>query len=245
MTSENKGQIALVTGGSRGIGRAIAIKLAQSGFDIWLTYKSNQEAALETQSVIKSTGVECELFQFDISSFEETEQALKEKVEKNTPYILVHNSGITRDNLLLWMTPEEWNSVIDTNLNGFYNVTRNVLFGMLKARKGRIVVISSTSGEIGQAGQVNYAASKGGLIAAAKSLAREVGKRNIIVNVVSPGFIKTDMTSEIPEEKVMPLIPLNRIGAVEDVASVVNFLCTEERMYIHGQVIGVNGGLAI
>jgi 3-oxoacyl-[acyl-carrier protein] reductase len=145
----------------------------------------------------------------------------------------------------MWMTRDEWDTVLGTNLDGFFNVTRQVVFSMLKAKKGRIVVISSTSGQIGQAGQVNYSASKAGLIGAAKALAREVGKKNIIVNVVSPGFIETDMTSDIPKEHVLPLIPLNRVGSVEDVSSVVNFLCTEQNMYIHGQVIGINGGLAM
>jgi 3-oxoacyl-[acyl-carrier protein] reductase len=143
------------------------------------------------------------------------------------------------------MTPEEWNAVVSTNLNGFYHVTRVVLFSMLRARKGRIVLVSSASGQIGQAGQVNYSASKAGLIGAAKALAREVGKKNILVNVVAPGFIETEMTEKIPGDKVLPLIPLNRLGRAEDVASVVNFLCTEEHMYIHGQVIGINGGLAL
>jgi len=135
--------------------------------------------------------------------------------------------------------------VLSTNLNGFFNVTRAVVFSMLKAKKGRIVVISSTSGQIGQAGQVNYSASKAGLIGAAKALAREVGRKNIFVNVVAPGFIDTEMTEKIPKAQVLPLIPLNRVGSVDDVASVVNFLCTEEHMYIHGQVIGINGGLAM
>jgi 3-oxoacyl-[acyl-carrier protein] reductase len=145
----------------------------------------------------------------------------------------------------MWMTKDEWGSVISTNLNGFFNVTRAVVFAMLKAKRGRIVVVSSVSGQIGQAGQVNYSASKAGLIGAAKALAREVGRKNIFVNVVAPGFIETEMTEKIPKEQILPLIPLNRLGNTDDVASVVNFLCTEEHMYIHGQVIGINGGLAM
>jgi 3-oxoacyl-[acyl-carrier protein] reductase len=145
----------------------------------------------------------------------------------------------------MWMTKDEWGSVLSTNLNGFFNVTRAVVFAMLKAKRGRIVVVSSVSGQIGQAGQVNYSASKAGLIGAAKALAREVGKKNILVNVVAPGFIETEMTQKIPKEQILPLVPLNRLGNADDVASVVNFLCTEEHMYIHGQVIGVNGGLAM
>lgn len=236
---------ALVIGGSRGIGRAISLRLAQSGFAIWLTYLSNHDAARGVKEEIEALGGSCELIPFDVSSYEETEAALSERLERVSPDVLVYNSGIARDNLLMWMTKDEWNSVISTNLNGFFNVTRQVVFAMLKAKKGRIVVISSTSGQVGQPGQVNYSASKAGLIGAAKALAREVGKKRIAVNVVAPGFIETEMTAEIPRDQVMPLIPLNRVGTAEDVASVVNFLCTEEHMYVHGQVIGVNGGLAM
>lgn len=236
---------ALIVGGSRGIGRAIAVRLAKSGFDIWLTYKGNHEAAGSVQAEIAALGRGCELIPFDVSSFQETEAALGPRLEKRSPDVLVFNSGIARDNLLMWMTPEEWDTVLSTNLTGFFNVSRAVIFSMLKAKRGRIVVVSSTSGQIGQAGQMNYSASKAGLIGAAKALAREVGKKKILVNVVAPGFIDTEMTTEIPKEHVIPLIPLQRVGQVEDVASVVNFLCTEEHMYIHGQVIGVNGGLAM
>lgn len=238
-------KIALIIGGSRGIGRAIALRLVKSGFSIWLTYKGNHEAARAVKSEIEAAGGVCELFSFDVSSFEETDAALSTRLETVSPDVLVYNSGISRDNLIMWMTKDEWNSVLSTNLNGFFNVTRPVVFAMLKAKRGRIVVVSSVSGQIGQAGQVNYSASKAGLIGAAKALAREVGKKNIFVNVVAPGFIETDMTKDIPKEQILPLIPLNRVGKAEDVASVVHFLCTEENMYIHGQVIGINGGLAM
>jgi 3-oxoacyl-[acyl-carrier protein] reductase len=236
---------ALVVGGSRGIGRAIAFKLAKSGFTIWLTYKGSHEAAQKVKAEIELSGGACELIPFDVSSFEETEAALGARLESVSPDVLVYNSGISRDNLLMWMTKDEWKSVLSTNLDGFFNVARAVVFSMLKAKRGRIVVISSASGQIGQAGQVNYSASKAGLIGAAKALAREVGRKNIFVNVVAPGFIETEMTEKIPKAQVLPLIPLNRVGTVDDVASVVNFLCTEEHMYIHGQVIGINGGLAM
>lgn len=240
-----KRKIALVIGGSRGIGRAIALRLAGSGFDIWLTYKGNHEAANMVRGEIEALGQSCELIPFDVSCFDETEAALSPRLESAAPDVLVYNSGIARDNLLMWMSREEWDAVVSTNLGGFFNVTRQVVFSMLKAKRGRIVVISSTSGQIGQAGQVNYSASKAGLIGAAKALAREVGKKNIYVNVVAPGFIETEMTSEIPKEHVLPLIPLNRVGTAEEVASLVNFLCSEEKMYIHGQVIGINGGLVM
>lgn len=236
---------ALIIGGSRGIGRAIAVTLAKSGYAIWLTYKSNHEAARSVKLEIEAAGSTCDLLPFDISSFEETEASLGPRLETESPDVLVYNSGIARDNLLMWMTREEWDSVLRTNLDGFFNVTRAVIFSMLKAKRGRIVVVSSTSGQIGQAGQVNYSASKAGLIGAAKALAREVGKKNILVNVVAPGFIETEMTAGIPSDVVLPLIPLHRVGTVDDVASVVKFLCVEEHMYIHGQVIGVNGGLAM
>jgi len=245
MGNQTNKKIALVVGGSRGIGSAIALSLAKSGFNIWLTYKGNHEAARKTQAAIEAEGSSCDLIPFDVSSFEETEAALGQRLETVSPDVLVYNSGISRDNLLMWMTKDEWSAVLSTNLNGFFHVTRGVVFAMLKAKRGRIVVVSSVSGQIGQAGQVNYSASKAGLIGAAKALAREVGKKNILVNVVAPGFIETEMTEKIPREQILPLIPLNRLGKADDVAAVVKFLCTEEHMYIHGQVIGINGGLAM
>jgi 3-oxoacyl-[acyl-carrier protein] reductase len=241
----NSTKVALVVGGSRGIGRAIALRLARSGFDIWLTYHRNHDAAREVQAEIRKLGRACDLLSFDISNHDETKAALEKKADARAPDVLVFNAGVARDNLLVWMTKEEWDTVLHTNLDGFYNVTRSVIFPMLREARGRIVVISSTSGQIGQAGQVNYSASKAGLIGAAKALAREVGRKHVYVNVVAPGVVETEMTEKLPKDQILPLIPLQRFGTVEDVASVVAFLCTEENMYIHGQVIGVNGGLAI
>lgn len=241
--SDNPG-IAIVIGGSRGIGKAIALRLARSGCDIWLTYRSNHEQAQKTAGEIEALGRKCELLCFDVSDLAATEKALRSRVEDISPDILVFNAGVTRDNLLVWMKPEEWNTVIRTDLDGFYNVMNSVLFSMLRARKGRIVAVASVSGQVGQAGQVNYSAAKAGLIGACKALAREVGKRNIFVNVVAPGLIETEMTAKLPIEQILPMIPLGRIGQAEDVASVVEFLCRESSMYIHGQVIGINGGLA-
>ena len=238
-------KIALIVGGSRGIGRAIALRLAKSGFDIWLTYRSNQQAAQAVKEEIEKIGRKCVLFCFDVSDNKATTLALQEKVDLQPPDVVIYNAGIAKDNLMVFMSKEEWDSVLSTNLDGFYNVMHNVLFSMLRVKKGRIVVISSTSGETGQAGQVNYSAAKAGLIGAMKALAREVGKKNIFVNAVSPGVIETEMTKNLPKDSILPLIPLKRFGNVEDVASVVNFLCCEEHMYIQGQVIGVNGGLAI
>ncbi|MFP4176059.1 MAG: 3-oxoacyl-ACP reductase FabG [Planctomycetota bacterium] len=241
----DKRRTALVVGGSRGIGRACALRLADSGFDIWLTYHSNHEAAEEVRAAIEEKGRNCECMAFDIADHAAVEAALQERVEQNPPYAVVLNAGVSQDNMMVWMTREEWDKVIHTDLDGFYNVINNVLFSMLARREGRIVAISSVSGEIGQAGQANYAAAKAGIAGAAKSLAREVGKRNIYVNVVAPGVIETDMTSHLPREEVVRLIPVDRFGTPEEVAALVDFLCSEEHMYIHGQVIGVNGGLAM
>ncbi len=238
-------KIALIIGGSRGIGRAIALRLAKSGFDIWLTCNRNLEAAQTVQSEIKALGRACEVLSFDVADYEAVRAALETRCDKQVPDVLIYNAGIARDNLMVWMTKPEWDAVLRTNLDGFYNVTKMVLFPMMREKRGKIIAISSTSGEIGQAGQVNYSASKAGLIGAVKALAREVGRKNIFVNAVSPGIIETGMTTEIPKDKVLPLIPLNRFGSVDDVAATVNFLCSDEQSYIHGQVISVNGGLAI
>ena len=231
-------------GGSRGIGRAVALRLARSGCDIWLTYRSNHEQARETQRQVESLGRKCELLCFDVADLKATEEALRPRAEQTPPSVVVFNAGITRDNLLVFMKPEEWSSVIRTDLDGFYNVMNSVLFSMIRARAGRIVAVASVSGQVGQAGQVNYSAAKAGLIGACKALAREVGKRNIFVNVVAPGLIETDMTANLPKDKILPMIPLGRFGQVDDVASVIEFLCREKSMYVHGQVIGINGGLS-
>jgi 3-oxoacyl-[acyl-carrier protein] reductase len=221
------------------------LRLARSGFDIWLTYRGNHTAAEGVKEEIEGMGRQCESVCFDVSDYQETKAALERRAEERPPDVVVYNAGVARDNLLMWMTKEEWDEVLSTNLDGFYNVSRTVLFSMLRVRRGRIVTVSSASGQTGQPGQVNYSASKAGLIGASKALAREVGKRNIIVNVVAPGVIETDMTQDLPKDKLLPLIPLQRLGSVDDVAAVVNFLCTEEHMYIHGQVIGINGGLVV
>jgi 3-oxoacyl-[acyl-carrier protein] reductase len=244
MTTEPS-KVALVVGGSRGIGKAIALRLAASGFDIWLTYHENHTAAGEVKTAIESLGRTCELMAFDVADHDAAKAALAERAERRAPDAVVFNAGIAQDNLFVWMTKAEWDNVISTNLNGFYNVIHPVMFAMLREKRGRIVVISSTSGQIGQVGQVNYSAAKAGLIGAVKALAREVGRKNILVNVVAPGVIETEMAAHLPKDKIMPLIPMQRFGRVEDVASVVNFLCAEEHLYIHGQVIGVNGGLAL
>jgi 3-oxoacyl-[acyl-carrier protein] reductase len=243
MAEGNK--IALVIGGSRGIGRAIAERLAASGFDIWLTYRGNHDAAREAAALVEARGRSCRLLAFDVADRAATRAALAPLLQERCPDALVYNAGIARDNLLAFMRDEEWDSVLHTNLDGFFNVVKPVIFEMIRRKQGRVVVISSISGQMGQAGQVNYAASKAGLIGAARALAREVGRKNVFVNVVAPGVIDTEMTAEIPKEHVLPLIPLNRFGTVEEVAAVVDFLCSEPKMYVHGQVIGVDGGMAI
>ena len=238
-------KVALVVGGSRGIGRAIVERLATSGFDVWLTYRGNHAAAAEVQAAVEAKGRSCRLLAFDVADRAATRTALEPLLLECCPDALVYNAGIARDNLLAFMRDEEWDAVLRTNLDGFFNVTKPVIFEMIRKKRGRIVVISSISGQMGQAGQVNYAASKAGLIGAARALAREVGRKNVFVNVVSPGVIDTEMTAQLPKEHVLPLIPLNRFGTSEEVAAVVDFLCTEPHMYVHGQVIGVNGGMAI
>jgi len=238
-------KVALVVGGSRGIGRAIVGRLAASGFDIWLTYQSNHAAAQEAQAAVEAQGRACRLLAFDLADRAAARAALAPLVQERCPDVLVYNAGIARDNLLAFMQDEEWDAVLRTNLDGFFNIAKPVIFEMIRMKRGRVVVISSISGQLGQAGQVNYSASKAGLIGAARALAREVGRKNIFVNVVSPGVIATEMTAGIPKEQVLPLIPLHRFGTAEEVASVVNFLCAEPHMYVHGQVIGVNGGMAV
>lgn len=237
---------ALVTGGSRGIGKAICIKLASMGYSVLINYKGNKERAEETLAEVKAAGADGELLQFDVANREEVQTVLGGWMEANedkTIEVLVNNAGIKDDVLLMWMKDEQWDSVINTSLGGFFAVTRIVINSMLKKRYGRVVNIVSLSGLKGLAGQTNYSAAKGGIIAATKALAQEVGKRNITVNAVAPGFIKTDMTAEINEAEMKQMIPANRFGTPEEVAHAVGFFVTKEAAYITGQVLSINGGL--
>ena len=238
---------ALVTGGSRGIGKAICLKLAQEqGYNILLNYHSNIQAAEETQQEIEGFAVKCDLLKFDVSNTEETTNSLDAWKNENAEAkieVLINNAGITKDGLFVFMTTESWNSVIDTSLNGFYNVTQAVLKDMLRARFGRIINIVSLSGLKGNPGQVNYSAAKGAMISATKALAQEIGKRKVTVNAVAPGFINTEMTAEFDQEQFKKLIPLNRFGEAEEVANLVSFLSSEKSSYITGEVININGGL--
>ncbi|UCF91384.1 MAG: 3-oxoacyl-ACP reductase FabG [Desulfobacterales bacterium] len=235
-------RIALVTGASQGIGAAIAIALARDGFDLWLNYKSNHDAAAEVKKKIEHAASQCRLLPFDVADPQAVQSVLSPLLENETPDVLVNNAGIARDTLLVWMRPQEWQEVLAVSLNGFFQVTKAVVNGMLRKRAGRIINIVSTSGQSGMPGQVNYAAAKAGLIGATKALAAEVAKRSILVNAVSPGFIETEMTKNLPKDRILPLIPLQRLGTPEEVAAVVSFLCSERASYITGQVISVNGG---
>jgi 3-oxoacyl-[acyl-carrier protein] reductase len=235
---------ALVTGGGRGIGRAVSINLASTGHYVVINYKNNEEEAQKTLSMVQHAGSDGELLKFNVADREETDRVLQGWLEKNEDKkitVLVNNAGIRIDNLLMWMKPEEWRAVLDTSLDGFYNVTRNLLNPMLINKFGRIINIASLSGQKGVPGQTNYSAAKAGLIGATKALAQEVGRRGVTVNVVAPGFIKTDMTEGLSELKKM--IPLNRFGEPEEVAEIVGFLASDKASYITGEVISVNGGL--
>ncbi len=238
----DKHKIALVTGGSKGIGAAIALTLAEDGFDIWLNYRSDKEAASKVSRTIEQAGGRCRLLPFDVSNPQDIQTHLLPLLENETPYALINNAGFTCDVILAWMTEEEWTDVLSVTLGGFFQVTKPVINAMLRKREGRIINIASTSGQSGMAGQTNYSAAKAGLIGATKALAAEVGKRNILVNAVSPGFIETEMVKELPREKVLPMIPLGRFGTPREVAGVVSFLCSDKASYITGQVISVNGG---
>lgn len=240
-------KVALITGATRGIGKAIAIRLANAGFDIALNYRKENDDLTNTKSEIEKAGVDCLPVQGDISSFEDCERIAKEIFDKFGKIdVLVNNAGITKDMLLMRMKPEDFSSVVDVNLIGTFNMTRNVVPYMVKARFGKIVNISSVVGIEGNAGQANYAASKAGIIGFTKSLARELGSRNILVNAVAPGFIETDMTAVLSDsvrDEIAKKISLRRMGSAEDVAGVVEFLCSDASSYVTGTVIPVTGGL--
>lgn len=237
-------RIALITGASRGIGRAIALRLARDGFDIWANYASGKDAAETLCREIEAMGRKATPVGFNVREGNAVKAALEPLIEQQgVPHAVVCNAGITRDGLLAMMTDDDWQSVIDTNLGGFFHITRTVMREMLRKRQGRIIAISSLSGEAGNAGQVNYAASKAGLIGASKALAKEVAKRNITVNVVAPGFIETDMVKDLPKEELAKMVPLQRFGKPEEVAAAVSFLASDEAAYITGAVLSVNGGM--
>ena len=245
--SENK--VALITGATRGIGREIALELAENGMDIAINYRSESDIPEDLKGEIEAYNVRCEFVQADVSDFEQCERMVKETIEKFGKIdVLVNNAGITRDGLIMRMKKEDFESVIDVNLVGTFNVTRNVIPHMLKQRVGRIVNLASVVGVAGNAGQTNYSASKAGVIGFTKSLAKEVASRNILVNAVAPGFIDTDMTSVLSDsvkENIHAQIPLKRMGTKREVAKVVKFLVSEDSSYVTGQVINIDGGMVM
>lgn len=237
---------ALVTGGSRGIGRAICLKLAGMGYHVLVNYKSNIAEAEKTQALIQENGGQGSLMGFDVGNRVQVQDVLGKWMEDNKEAVievLVNNAGIKDDVLLMWMKDEQWDAVINTSLNGFYMVTKLVVQQMLMHRYGRIINIVSLSGLKGLPGQTNYSAAKGGVIAATKALAQEVGRRNITVNAIAPGFIKTDMTEGLDEKQLKSLIPVNRFGEPEEVAHAVGFFASKESAYITGEVLSINGGM--
>lgn len=244
-----KGKVALVTGGSRGLGRAIALKLASLGANIILNYSSSEKKALELKHELVSFGVDALVVKADISKMKEAEYLVDEGLKYFSKIdILVNNAGITKDNLLMRMTEDEWDDVMNVNLKGTFNVTKALIRSMIKQKNCSIINIASVVGVSGNAGQCNYSASKAGIIGFTKSLAKEVAKKNIRVNAVAPGFIHTDMTDKLPEkvvEEYLKNIPLNKLGKPENVADSVAFLASDMSEYITGQVLVVDGGLLI
>jgi len=242
-----KVKFALVTGGSRGIGRETCLKISKElGYAVLINYQSNQTAAEETLEAVQQNGGNGEILQFDVNNSEEVNSKLnhwKETHPEAIIEIIVNNAGITRDGLLMFMEDEDWSKVVNTSLNGFYNVTRNLIQDLLKNRYGRIINVASVSGMKGTPGQVNYSAAKAGLIGATKALAQEIAKRNITVNAVAPGFIETDMTSDLDQSELKKLVPLNRFGKAEEVADLICFLASPKSSYITGETININGGI--
>ncbi|MGQ0829008.1 MAG: 3-oxoacyl-ACP reductase FabG [Bacteroidota bacterium] len=237
---------ALVTGGSRGIGRAICVKLAEMGYYVLINYTSKKEEAESTLKLIREKGSDGEIMKFNVADQAEVEGTLGAWIDRNPDKIvevLINNAGIRKDQLLMWMSNEEWNTVLGIGLGGFFNVTRLIIKGMLVKKYGRVVNVVSLSGLKGLPGQTNYSAAKAGVIGATKALSQEVGRRGITVNAVAPGFIKTDMTEGINEKDFKQLIPLNRFGTADEVADAVCFLASDKASYITGQVLSINGGL--
>jgi 3-oxoacyl-[acyl-carrier protein] reductase len=239
----NEQDIALVTGASRGIGAAIAVRLARDGYNIWLNYRGNHEAAQAVAARIRELGRACTLLPFDVADEAAAKEALENVLREQCPYVLVNNSGVNRDGLLFWMSRENWKDVLNVSLDGFYHVTSRVVGLMMQKKRGRIINIVSTSGQTGMPGQVNYSAAKAGLIGATRALAKEVARSGVLVNAVSPGFVDTDMTKDLPKAEILKMIPLRRFGTCEEVAAVVAFLCSDDASYITGQVLNVNGGV--
>jgi 3-oxoacyl-[acyl-carrier protein] reductase len=237
-------KVALITGASKGIGQAICVELAKSGYRIVVNYKSDEKGAVNTLAMVRKEGSEGNIMQFDVSNFDETQRAVDDIIKQNGSIdALVNNAGITADGLFIMMPRKDWHAVIDISLSGFYNVTKPVLEKMIRLKSGAIVSIASVAALLGNRGQANYSAAKAGLIGASRSVASEVARLGIRVNVVAPGLIQTDMIKDAPVENIKAIIPMARIGKPQEVARVVRFLCSEDASYVTGQVISVNGGM--
>ena len=237
---------ALVTGGSRGIGRSICLKMAEMGYNVLINYVSNEEKAREVQAEIIERGVQAEILQFDVAEQTQVDNVINTWINNNPEArieVLVNNAGIRKDRLLMSMTNEEWYGVMNTGIGGFYNVTRLIIREMIKKKYGRVINIVSLSGLTGLPGQTNYSASKAAIIGATKALAQEVGRKNITVNAIAPGFIRTDMIHDIDEESHKGMIPMKRFGEPQEVAELVGFMASSKASYITSQVLEVNGGL--
>ncbi|SFE15134.1 3-oxoacyl-[acyl-carrier protein] reductase [Chitinophaga sp. CF118] len=237
---------ALITGGSRGIGRAICVKLAEQGYYVIINYKGNEAAAIETLEAVRAKGSDGEVMKFDVGNEAEVQAVLGTWVEQNKEKqveVLVNNAGIREDNLMFWMNTAQWTNVVNTSLNGWFYVTKQILNNMLMKRYGRIINIVSLSGIKGMPGQTNYSAAKAGIIGATKALAQEVAKRGVTVNAIAPGFISTDMTAELNEKELAAMVPMNRFGKPEEVAEAVAFFASKGSSYITGEVLSINGGL--
>lgn len=241
-----KKKYALVTGGSRGIGRACCIKLAELGYSVLVNYKGNKAAADETVAMVKEKGVDAEAINFNVADKANVDEVLGGWISNHEDAIvevLINNAGVRHDTLMMSMTDDQWGSVLDTSLQGMYNVTKAVLNPMLMNRYGRIINMVSLSGLKGTPGQVNYSAAKAGMIGATKALAQEIAKRNVTVNAIAPGFVKTDMTEELNEKELVGMIPMKRFGEAQEVADLAGFLASDKSSYITGQVVSINGGL--
>lgn len=244
MKEEKITQIAIVTGAAKGIGRAIAIELAGKGYYIIINYLSDEAGARQTLKLVEAAGVGGEIYGFDVRDGEKTEEVVEDIAERfGRVDVLVNNAGIIKDGLFMMMGPESWQAVVDTSLNGFYNMTRPVIEQMVRARSGAVVSLSSASSLLPNRGQANYSAAKAGLNAASRVVASEVARLGVRVNVVAPGLIETDMIADAPKDHIKTLIPMARIGTPEEVAKVVAFLCSDDASYVTGQIVSVNGGM--
>ncbi len=244
MKERNVRRVAIVTGAAKGIGRAIAVELAAKGYYVVINYLSDKESAGQTLNMVEKVSGNGEVYGFDVRDGQRTEEVIADVMERlGRIDVLVNNAGIIKDGLFLMMEPESWQAVVDTSLNGFYNMTRPVIERMLRARSGAVVSLSSASSLLANRGQANYSAAKAGLNAASRVVAAEVARLGVRVNVVAPGLVETDMIVDAPKDHIKTLIPMGRIGTPDEVAKVVAFLCSDDASYITGQILSVNGGM--